>query len=113
MRGGEAERTGPQALADKCGHCVDVVGGGVVDRPLAHDVGTQCAVGHLGAEVEDPLAGIEVVEVLGEGLPAPLDAVGQGRPGDVLDTFHQLDQEVAAIRGGRRKPTPQLPITRW
>ena len=60
-------------------------------------------MGHLGAEVEYPLAGIKVVEVLGEGLPAPLDAVGQGRPGDVLDAFHQLDQEVAPIRGGRRE----------
>src|SRR5262249_42841996 len=34
------------------------------------------------------------IEILGVGLPAPGDALGQRGAGDVLDAFHQLDQPV-------------------
>ena len=57
----------------------------------------------LGADVDRLGQRVEEVEVLGERLPAPLHAFGQGRAGDVLDALHQTDQPVAPIRSGRRK----------
>ena len=39
----------------------------------------------------------ERVEVLGEGLPLPVDALVQRGARDVLDAFHQLDEEVAPV----------------
>ena len=78
-------------------HAADVVGRGVVEGSLAHDVGAQRSVWHLGPEIEDPRAPLQIVEVLGEGLPAPLDSVGERRAGDVLDALHELDQPVAPV----------------
>src|SRR5439155_7337976 len=42
-------------------------------------------------------------QVLGEGLPAPLDALVQCGTGDVLDAFHQLDEALLATRAHRRE----------
>ena len=39
-----------------------------------HDVGPDRAVGHLGADVDRPAAPVQGVEILGKGLPLPLDA---------------------------------------
>jgi len=54
----------------------------------------------LRAKVKHPLASIEVVEIFGERLPAPGDAVGECRSRNVLHPFHQLDEVVALV--GRR-----------
>ena len=54
---------------------------------------------------------VERVEVLGEGLPAPLDALVQRGAGDVLDAFHDLDQPLLPPGRTGAKPTPQLPMT--
>ena len=48
--------------------------------------------------------GVERVEVLGERLPLPVDALVQRGAGDVLDAFHQLDEEVVAAGPHRREP---------
>jgi hypothetical protein len=53
-------------------------------------------VGHLAAHVDRIVLLADRVEILGIGLPAPGDALGQGGTGDVLDPFHQLDQPVLA-----------------
>ena len=55
----------------------------------------------LGTDVEHVLAPVERVEVLGERLPLPLDALGERGAGDVLDAFHQLDQPFVPV--GRRR----------
>ena len=95
------------------GHDRHLVGGGDVVAPaLAEDVGAQRAVGEEGGDVEHAVHALDLVEVLGEGLPVPRHALVQGGAGDVLDALHELDQPVAVLdaRAGA-KPTPQLPIT--
>ncbi len=70
---------------------------GVAVRALAHHVGAQRGVGHLRADVERARHALERVEVLGEGLPVPLDAFGQRGAGDVLDALHQLDEPLVRV----------------
>ena len=72
----------------------------VARAALAHHVGAHRAVRHLRADVERERRGVERVEVLGEGLPLPVDALVQRGAGDVLDALHQLDEPVAPL--GRR-----------
>ena len=50
------------------------------------------------------VARVERVEVLGERLPAPVDALGERGAGDVLDALHQLDQPLLVARAHRREP---------
>ena len=53
-------------------------------------------MGYQTANVEPPRPAFETVEIFRECLPCPVDALSQGSSGDVLDTFHQLDQPVLA-----------------
>ena len=46
---------------------------------------------------------VERVEVLGEALPVPVDALVQRGAGDVLDALHQLDEEALAAGAHRRE----------
>ena len=46
-------------------------------------------------------AAVERVEVLGERLPLPLDALVQRGAGDVLDALHQLDEALLLARAHR------------
>ena len=105
-RGGEAERPGGDRLLHHLLHGGDVLGRGrlVAGPPLAHHVGAHGAVGDLGADVDGPAAAVEGVEVLGEGLPLPRHALGQGGAGDVLDALHQADQPLVAVGVGRGEP---------
>src|SRR5438105_498622 len=57
--------------------------------------------GHLGQDVEDARSALEGVQVLGERLPLPVDALVESSAGNVLDALHQLDQErLAALANG-------------
>ena len=104
-RGREAEGTRLDALADEGSHGLDVVLGRrlVLGSPLAHDERPHGAVGDLGADVDRPRLHLDGVEVLGEALPAPPDALRQGSARDVLDPFHQADEPVMAVGGDRRE----------
>ena len=73
----------------------------VVGAAVAHHVAAQRGVGHLGAEVDGLRGGVERVEVLGEGLPLPGDALVQRGAGDVLDALHQGDQPLVAVGAHR------------
>ena len=64
---------------------------------------------NLGADVGDELASIERIEVLGERLPFPFDAIGQGRSRDVLDPLHQADQPLASFGFGRGETDTAVP----
>ena len=82
-------------------HRRDVLGRGrlVAGAALAHRVGANRAVGHLAAHVDRRSSCLPIdVEVLGVGLPAPGDALGERGAGDVLDALHQLDQPVLVTR---------------
>ena len=86
-------------------HLGDVVGGRVLvgDAALAHHVHAQRHVRQERGDVHRELEAVERVEVLGEGLPAPLDALVQRGAGDVLDAFHHLDQALLPTRAHRRE----------
>ncbi len=105
-RGGEAEGAGADGLEHNGAHGLDVLGRGrlVAGAPLAHDVGPHRRVRDLGADVDRPAPLLERVEILGEGLPLPLDPLGQRRAGDVLDALHEADEPVVAVGLGRREP---------
>jgi hypothetical protein len=98
-RRGEAECAGAQCLLHVAGHLDDVgVGGRLVRRTaVAHDVGAQRAVRNGRADVEHSRQLLEHVEVLGVGLPAPLDALGERAAGDVLYALHQLDEPLVTV----------------
>ena len=107
------ENRARDALADDVGHRGDVLGRGgiVLGSPVAHHVGADGAVGDLGPDVHRELERVQVVQVLGEALPLPGDALGEGGAGDVLDALHQADEPVVAVGRRRANPTPQLPMT--
>ncbi len=102
----ETERSGADRLLDHLLHGLDVLGRGrlVASPPIAHHVGAHRAVSDLGPEIHCPLALVEGVEILREGLPLPFHALGQGTTGNVLDPFHQPDQPLVAIRTGWSEP---------
>ncbi len=109
-RGREAQCAGGDRLLHHLLHGGDVLMGGrlVAGPPLAHHVGAHGAVGDLGPDVDRPPASVEGVQVLGECLPVPRHALGQGRAGDVLDPLHQPDQPLVAVGTGRGEPDPAV-----
>ncbi len=102
----EAEGAGGDRLLDHLLHGGDVGRGGrlVAGAALAHHVGADGAVGDLGADVDGPAALVEGVEVLGEGLPVPRHALGEGGSRDVLDALHETDQPLVPVGTGRSEP---------
>ena len=57
----------------------------------------------MDAHVDGPGLGLQGVEVFREGLPLPVDALGEGGAGDVLHPLHELDEEVLLARADRRE----------
>ena len=103
--GREAQRTGLQALAHDRVHALDVLGGsGLVARTaLPHHVGAHGTVGNVCTDIDGQGRTLEGVEIFGEGLPIPLNALGQRRTRDVLHAFHQPYQPLAALGRSRCK----------
>ena len=106
-RGGEAEGAGLQGAAGDAAHLGHVLARGIVVAALAHDIVADGDVGRLGSDVHR-VGGVDVVEVFGEGLPAPGDAVMQRRAGDVLDALHQFDQFAFGARPHRGEADPAI-----
>ena len=105
--GGEAEGTGPEGAAGDAAHLGHVLARGVVVAALAHYIVADGDMGRLGSDVHR-VRGIDVVEVFGEGLPAPRDAVVQRRAGYVLDALHQFDQFAFGARPHRGEADPAI-----
>ena len=103
--GGEAQGAGGDAFPDNSGHLGDLAGVRLVVgvAAVAQDVGANRAVGHVDAHVDGPGLGLQGVEVFREGLPLPVDALGEGGAGDVLHPLHELDEEVLLARADRRE----------
>ncbi len=101
---GKAHRARFERLAKEPLHLRDVLvsGGRIVDGALAHHVHPQRVVGHLRGEVDGVGQLRDRIHVLGEGLPLPGQAFGEGRAGDVLHPFHERDQRVV-IGGPHRR----------
>ena len=93
----------------RVGHRLQLVGGRRLVRvgaALAHHVRAQRRVDDVGADVDRVLAAVERVEVVGERLPVPRQALGERRAGDVLDALEHADQPVVLLgrRLGRGEP---------
>src|SRR4029079_1701570 len=79
---------------DDSGHRRDIVFGRlfVAGSAVTHRIATNRAVRDLGAEIGGERAFLDGVEVFGEALPLPRDALGKRRARNVLDAFHQFDE---------------------
>ncbi len=73
----------------------------VVGAALAEHVGAERTVRHETGHVEHPGRALHFVEVLAEGLPVPVHALGQRAARDVLHALHELD-EPGPVRLARR-----------
>ena len=73
---------------------------------FAHNVEAQCRVGHLRADIECVRHGLERGHILGKGFPVEAHTFGQDGAGNILDAFHQVDQEIAGAgpHGGETYP---------
>ncbi len=63
----------------------------------------------LGAEIDRERTLLDGVEVFGEALPLPGDALGQSAARNVLDAFHQFDQPLFAAWRHRRESHSAVP----
>ena len=88
----DAERPGGDSVPDDPRHLVELVGCYPVGAPLAHHIGAERRVRHVGADVHGVAPAREGIQVFGKALPVPAQAFGQGRAGNVFHAFHQLDQ---------------------
>src|SRR6185369_4416 len=104
-RRGEPECTSADPVLHDASHLGYVFCSRDDARPLAitQHIGTHSTVRDMGAYVNRTRHPIQRVQVLGERLPIPFQALGQRGAGYVLDTFHQADQPIMLIRPGRCK----------
>ena len=108
-RGREAKGTRLERILQQIAHLRDLaVGGGgrVIRATLSHHVEAQRRVRYLRADIDCLRRCAERVHVFREGFPVELDAFGQRRAGDVLDTFHEIDQVrgCTGAHGGEADP---------
>ena len=100
--GGEPDGAGLDAGLHGGGHGHQLLGGRELHRvgaALTHHVGPQRGVRDVRADVDGVLAPGQRVEVVGERLPVPREALGQRRAGDVLDALEHADQPVVLVVG--------------
>src|SRR5262249_15616595 len=64
----------------------------VTGTTLAHDVGPDRAMRHVGADVDGSLHSRKGVEVLAEGFPFEADSGGERFARNILDRVHQADE---------------------
>ncbi len=74
-----------------------------IGTALPHHVDAQSRVRHVSADVHVVLPAGEKTQVLGIGLPSPRHAVDEDRMRNVLDAFHQADQQVVLFQSTRRE----------
>ena len=75
----------------------------MVGAAIAHDVEAQRAVRQLRRDIDGPAHRGQGIEIVGEGFPVEFHALVQHRAGNVLDTFHQVDQVGRLARPHRRE----------
>jgi len=91
----------------------------LIGASLPHDEGAQRRMPDMGADIDRERPSPKRVEVVRKALPIPLEAFGQGRAGNVLDTLQQPDQAIMVPGMGRRetdaaiaRPTDVTPLIR-
>ena len=101
-RGGEADGASAQRVTQLPQHeCQFVIVGTTLECRLAHRPGSQRRVAQVAGVVDALGRGLDEVQVLGEGLPGPVDACGHGLGGDVLSTLQIAHHQVASVGTGR------------
>ena len=98
-RGREAERAGAQAFDGELGHAPAIRLGGrlAIGAALAHHIDAQRGVRHLGRDIDVVATRGDGIEVVGEAVPVPRQALGHHDFGNVLDALHQVDQHVVLV----------------
>ena len=101
----EGDRTGVDGLGGEPRHLGDlcVARRAVHVAVVADRIGPECAVRQLGRDLDRAGLRGQRVEILREALPGPLDPVVERGPGNVLDAFHQVDEDVLVVRPDRRE----------
>ncbi len=110
-RGGDTDGAGFEALLEQTGHFAELLLVGMLTgvRPaLPHDKGAESGVRKVRPDIDRARLALQGVEVFGERLPIPAQALVQRGARDVLDAFHHGDQPVVAVRGHRREPDPAV-----
>ena len=104
-RSGKADSACLHGGLDQRRHARNIVGGDgfVGGTARAHHVGPQRAVGQKGRHIEGARHRVQRIEILREGFPVPFHARAQRGTGNVLDTFHQTDEEIMIVRRDRRE----------
>ena len=98
-RRGESHRARVDRFANDAAHLLQIrFGGGLAIRAArAHDVDADRRMRHVSADVHVVRARGEKVEILGIGFPCPGQSIGQHGMRNVLDAFHQPDEQVMLI----------------
>ena len=76
--------------------------------PLAHGVNPERRMRQVDGGIDIARPGVQRVEIFGEGLPLPLDPLGQGSARNVLDPFHEADEPLVAIGLGGGESHPAI-----
>ena len=106
--GGKAHGPDLGRAAGDGGHGGDVGWscGLAIGAALAHHIHPHRGVGQLGADIDVEAPPAERVQVVGETLPVPGQALAEHREGDVLHPLHQAHQPVVVLgfAGGEANP---------
>ncbi len=91
-------------------HLGEVIGGGrlAVGAALPHHVDPQRGMREVGGHVDIAPAGLQRIQVFGERLPVPRQAVGHHDAGNVLDPGHHVDEHVVVFLAARREADPAV-----
>ena len=102
----EAKCTGTDCICCDRSHLCNLIwcrSLGMIGAAISHDIATNRSVTNLCGKVDGMRSAVDAVEVLGERFPIPCDSLMKGSPGNVFDSFHDLDKPVMSIRGDWRE----------
>ena len=108
-RGREADRARAHGLLHDPAHGGEFVFGRLLgERAFAHDVGAKRRVADVASIVDAFRHGLHRIEVVGVGLPGPLDAFLHRLAGDVLGPLEVSDREILLFFGTGREGEPAV-----
>ena len=104
-RSGKAHRAGVHRRFGQRRHLRDIVHARLfaIGAAFAHHEHAQRRVRQLQADIHVEGAASQAVEIFGEALPIPRQAVLQHREGQILHAFHQPDQPILILHPARRE----------
>ena len=101
-RGGKADAACLHCFLGEATHGGQLLGGGRLgESAFAHHIGAQRGVADVAGVVDAFGQGVDGVQELREGLPAPIDAGQHGFAGDVFGAFEIAKHEVRVLLAAR------------